>query len=207
MPLGGFGTEESLIPESFGTVGLKRSRRRRHLTRTRLSSCPSPPWSRHHQFSFFFISLDFILSEHPPHTPLSVFSSRNRVQKRDPDVPPGRRLEKTPDVQVADSRRLCPDLSRDHGLFGADRGHEVLLRQEIQGELDQEAADFAQLLLRAGVVGLGQTQDGLVLLQLRHVPHQGRGEAPEHLDGITQSSEWSTQQEKGRDNHHRPGLQ
>lgn len=103
---------------------------------------------------------------------------------------------KSPTVEACP---LCPDLSRDHGLFGADRGHEVLLRQEIQGELDQEASDFAQLLLRAGCVRLGQTQDGLVLLQLGHVPHQGRREAPEHLGwGHTENHPESlTQQKKG----------
>lgn len=86
---------------------------------------------------------------------------------------------------TAQSCPLCPNLSRNHGLFGADRGHEVLLGQEIQRELDQEATDFAQLLLSTGRVCLGQTQDGLVLLQLGHVSHQRRREATEDLDGIT----------------------
>lgn len=77
---------------------------------------------------------------------------------------------------------LCPDLRRDHGLLGADGGHEVLLGQEVQRELDQEAAYLAQLLLSPGLVGLREAGLGLVLLQLGHVPHQGRWKAPEHLD-------------------------
>lgn len=50
---------------------------------------------------------------------------------------------------------LCPDLSGDHGLLRSNRGHEVLLRQEVQRKLDQEATDFAQLLLSAAQVSLG----------------------------------------------------
>lgn len=76
---------------------------------------------------------------------------------------------------------LCPDLSGDHGLLGSHRGHEVLLGQEVQRKLHQEASDFAKFLLSAGQVCLGQTRFGLVLLQLGHVPHQGRGKAPEDL--------------------------
>lgn len=57
------------------------------------------------------------------------------------------------EVRVA--HRLRPDLSRHHGFLGADGGHEVLLRQEVQGKLDQEASDFAQLLLSPRQVGLG----------------------------------------------------
>lgn len=48
-----------------------------------------------------------------------------------------------------------------------------MLRQEVQWKLDQEASDFAQLLLSTGQVTLGQTWFGLVLLELGHVPHQG----------------------------------
>lgn len=77
---------------------------------------------------------------------------------------------------------LRPDLRGDHGLLGAHGGHEVLLGQEVQRELDQETADLAQLLLGPGMVGLRQAGLGLVLLQLRHVPHQGRWKAPEHLE-------------------------
>lgn len=83
------------------------------------------------------------------------------------------------------TRPLCPDLSWDHGLLRSNRGHEVLLRQEVKRKLDQEATDFAQLLLSASLVGLGQTRFGLVLLQLGHVPHQGRRKAAEHLRGKT----------------------
>lgn len=83
------------------------------------------------------------------------------------------------------ARPLCPDLSWDHGLLRSNRGHEVLLRQEVQRKLDQEASDFAQLLLSAGQVSLGQTWFGLVLLQLRHVPHQGRRQATEYLQQNT----------------------
>lgn len=71
------------------------------------------------------------------------------------------------------ARPLCPDLRRDHGLLRSNRRHEVLLGQEVQGKLDQEASDFAQLLLSAGQVSLSQTWFGLVLFQLGHVPHQG----------------------------------
>lgn len=76
---------------------------------------------------------------------------------------------------------LCPDLCWDHGLLGSDGGHEVLLGQEVQRKLNQEASDFAQLLLSAGRVRLGQPWPGLELLQLGHVPHQGRRKATEHL--------------------------
>lgn len=74
---------------------------------------------------------------------------------------------------AAAAHPLCPDLSWDHGLLRSNGGHEVLLGEEVQRELDQEASDFAQLLLSAGQVSLGQTWYGLVLLQLGHVPHQG----------------------------------
>lgn len=57
--------------------------------------------------------------------------------------------------EVRAAHRLRPDLSRHHGFLRADRGHEVLLRQEVQGKLDQEASDFAQLLLSPRQVGLG----------------------------------------------------
>lgn len=60
-----------------------------------------------------------------------------------------------------------------------------MLRQEVQRKLDQEASDFAQLLLSAGQVGLGQAWFRLELLQLIHVPNQRRGEAAEYLKNKT----------------------
>lgn len=56
-----------------------------------------------------------------------------------------------------------------------------MLGQEIQGKLDQKAPDFAQLLLSSSILGLSQPWLGLELLQLGHVPHQGRGKAAEDL--------------------------
>ena len=93
------------------------------------------------------------------------------------------------------ARPLCPDLSRDHGLLRSDWGHEVLLGQEVQRELDQEASDFAQLLLSAGQISLGQTWFGLVLLQLGHVPHQGRRKTSKHLQPKTHRN-WLISQQK-----------
>lgn len=37
-----------------------------------------------------------------------------------------------------------PDLSWHHGFFGAYRGHEVLLTEKVQWELDQEAPNLPQ---------------------------------------------------------------
>lgn len=76
---------------------------------------------------------------------------------------------------------LCPNLRWDHALLRSNGRHEVLLRQEVQRKLDQEASDFAQLFLSTAQVSLGQTWFGLVLLQLGHVPHQGRRKATKHL--------------------------
>lgn len=80
---------------------------------------------------------------------------------------------------------LRPDLCGDHGFLGAHGGHEVLLGQEVQWELDQKTTDLAQLLLSPGLIGLRQARFGLVLLQFGHVPHQGRWKAPEHLKANT----------------------
>lgn len=76
-------------------------------------------------------------------------------------------------IQMWLAHPLRPDFSWYHGLLRSNGGHEVLLGQEVQRKLHQEATDFAKLLLSASQVGLGQTRFGLVLLQLRHVPHQG----------------------------------
>lgn len=56
-----------------------------------------------------------------------------------------------------------------------------MLGQEVQRKLDQEATDFAQLLLSSCQIGLGQTRPGLELLQLGHVSHQGGRKALKYL--------------------------
>lgn len=57
-----------------------------------------------------------------------------------------------------------PHLHGHHGLFGADGWQQVLLAEELQRELDQEAADLLELLLGPSRVLALQTRLGQVAL-------------------------------------------
>lgn len=107
----------------------------------------------------------------PLNSPLQVNSCRSNVTHC--FIEEAQEIIQMCKSRAAGESPLCPDLGWDHGLLRSNRGHEVLLGQEVQRKLDQEASDFAQLLLSADQVGLGQTWFGLVLFQLGHVPHQG----------------------------------
>lgn len=74
-----------------------------------------------------------------------------------------------------------PDLHGHHGLLGSDGWQQVLLTQELQRELDQEAADLLELLLGPCRVLLVQARLGQVALKLRNAAHVAGREAAEHL--------------------------
>lgn len=75
-----------------------------------------------------------------------------------------------------------PDLHGHHGLLGADGRKQVLLAQELQRKLYEEAADLLQLLVSAGRVLLVQTQLGQVALQLQDVTDVARRQRAENLE-------------------------
>ena len=64
---------------------------------------------------------------------------------------------------------LRPQPHRSHPLLAAQRRKQVLLRQEVEGEVDQETPDLLHLLI--GQRGVRVTQPLLTgpLLQLSHV--------------------------------------
>lgn len=74
-----------------------------------------------------------------------------------------------------------PDLSGHHGFFGAYWGHEVLLTEEIQRELDQEASNLHQQLLSFHRVLFIKTWFEWEAHELLFVPHQTWGQTPENL--------------------------
>lgn len=76
---------------------------------------------------------------------------------------------------------LGPDLSGHHCFFGAHRGHEVLLAEELQWELNQEAPDFLQQLLSFNRIFFVKASFGLEIQELLFVPHQAGGQAAENL--------------------------
>lgn len=75
-----------------------------------------------------------------------------------------------------------PDLHGHHGLLGADGREQVLLAQELERKLDQEAPDLLQLLVGPGQVLLVQARLGQVALQLQHVPDVAGRKATENLE-------------------------
>lgn len=86
------------------------------------------------------------------------------------------------DAQVSPSVS-GPHLHGHHGLLGADGREEVLLAQELQRKLDQEAADLLQLLVSLSRVLLVQARLGQVALQLQDVPDVAGRQTPENLQG------------------------
>lgn len=77
---------------------------------------------------------------------------------------------------------LGPHLHGHHGLLGTDGRQEVLLAEELQRELDQEAADLLELLLGTDWVLTLQTQLGQVAFQLHNVTHVAGWQTSEHLE-------------------------
>lgn len=75
-----------------------------------------------------------------------------------------------------------PHLHGHHGLLGTDGRQEVLLAEELQRELDQEATDLLELLLGAGWVLALETRLGQVAIQLHYVTHVAGRQAAEHLE-------------------------
>lgn len=78
---------------------------------------------------------------------------------------------------------LRPDVQRDHPLFADGWRKQVLLAQEVQREVDQDAADGAQLLGGLLRVAVGQSRRADVLQQLSQVMDRVRRKAPENLRG------------------------
>lgn len=77
----------------------------------------------------------------------------------------------------------CPNLHRDHGLFGTDGGKEVLLGQKLERELHHEATDLFQLLSGLDRVLALQTGFGKETTQLQDAPDVTGREATENLHG------------------------
>jgi len=74
-----------------------------------------------------------------------------------------------------------PDLSGHHGFFGAHGGHEILLTEEVQRELDEEAPNLLQKLLSFDRLLFIKTWFGLETQELLFVPHQTGGQTAENL--------------------------
>lgn len=76
---------------------------------------------------------------------------------------------------------LCPQPDRSHAFFSAQWRQQVLLTQELQGEVDQQASDGLQLL--CGLLGVCVAEPFLagVFLQLSHVVDSVVGQALENL--------------------------
>lgn len=76
---------------------------------------------------------------------------------------------------------LCPQPNRSHAFLGVQRRQQILLTQELQGEVDQQPSDGLQFL--SGLVRVCVTEAllGSVLLQIARVVHGVMGQAFEYL--------------------------
>lgn len=77
---------------------------------------------------------------------------------------------------------LCPQPNRSHAFLGVQRRQQVLLAQELQGEVDQQPLHGIQLF--SGLFGVRVTEAllGSVLLQLSCVVHSVVGQTFKDLD-------------------------
>lgn len=82
---------------------------------------------------------------------------------------------------------LCPQPNRSHAFLGVQWRQQVLLAQELQGEVDQQPSHGLQLLPGLFRVCVTEVLLGCVLLQLSRVVHGVVGQAFEDLDGDNQS--------------------
>lgn len=73
--------------------------------------------------------------------------------------------------------RLCPQLYRSHAFFSGQWRQQVLLTQELQGEVDQQPSDSLQLLYSLLRVCVAEAFLTGVLLQPSHVVDSVVGQA------------------------------
>lgn len=74
-----------------------------------------------------------------------------------------------------------PHLHGYHGLFRPDRWEKVLLTQEVERKLDQEASDLLKFLLSFQRILFIQTGLRQKSFQLQDRPHVARWQTAEHL--------------------------
>lgn len=77
---------------------------------------------------------------------------------------------------------LCPQPNRSHAFLGVQRRQQVLLAQELQGEVDQQPSYGLQLFSGLFEVCVTKALLGSVLLQLSCVVHSVVGQTFEDLD-------------------------